>query len=307
MVTAPTVLVVGAGGSIPYGFPSGRDLTKEIIALLSDPGTIARQPPGLTLTRLGYPEKDIIKFATELQLSRQNSVDAFLENRAEFVKIGKAAIAAILIPRERQDKLNGTDDWYGYLFNRLLLNLKEGAEAPLTIVTFNYDRSLDYFIYSGFEHSFCLSGAELNRKLFKLKIIHVHGLLCPLPLFAPANVPSRPYINDAGTDAVRVAADCIRIVHEAGDDDAEFVAARQALQNASRIEILGFGYSAENTRRLFGAFLKSTQGILARGSGFGMTRAEQLNIAERFNGRIVIGATEHDCHRFLREFVGLIS
>ncbi len=208
MVTEPTVLVVGAGGSIPYGFPSGRDLTKEIIRFLSDPGTIARQPPGLTLTRLGIFRKrhNLRDLPKELQLSRQNSVDAFLENRPEFVKLGKNAIAAVLIPRERQDRLNETDDWYGYLFNRLFLNLKEGADSPLTIVTFNYDRSLDYFIYSGFEHSFHITGAELSQKLSKLRIIHVHGLLCPLPFFAPANVQARPYVPDAGIDAVRAAA-----------------------------------------------------------------------------------------------------
>ena len=61
-------------------------------------------------------------FATELDRTGRNSVDAFLEHRTEFEKIGKAAIIAALIPKEQPGNLfarSNHEHWYQYLFRQM--------------------------------------------------------------------------------------------------------------------------------------------------------------------------------------------
>lgn len=308
MVSRPTVLIVGAGGSIPYGFPSGRTLMKEVIEGLSQPknNLIAR-----IIQAQEYNENDMQHFARELNLSGHYSIDAFLENRAEFISIGKRAIAAALIPRERDDQLFGSDDssdWYRYLYNRLVQNIKRGANQPLTIITFNYDRSLDHFLYISFKHTYKVDGPELRKKLANLRIIHVHGLLGHLPLYAPTGEPVRKYSPIAEPSLIMESANDLRIVHEAAENDPEYMAAREILEKADRICMLGFGYSPTNISRLLaGNWRQRHTDHRIVGSAFGLTHSEKSEIQDCFNRQVALGASDQDCLRFLRENVDVIN
>ncbi len=85
------------------------------------------------------------------------SIDAFLEFRNDYAEIGRRAIADALIRYERDDLLwpddrHGTiDNWYAYLFNKLVKGIRFEAfnSLPISFVTFNYDRSLSYFLLRG--------------------------------------------------------------------------------------------------------------------------------------------------------------
>src|SRR6267378_303056 len=99
MIEKRTVLILGAGASMPYGFPSGSGLRRHIIEYLD-----------------------------ELLSADTTSIDVFLERRTEFVEIGKAAIAATLIPLESTRNLFQTwtlpsvlmsQTWYQYFASTL--------------------------------------------------------------------------------------------------------------------------------------------------------------------------------------------
>ena len=92
MIEKRTVLVLGAGASKPYGFPTGRELIREIAAGLKNTGSEVAQ----LLSAHGHEPSELAKFSDALLDSAQPSVDVFLENRAEYLEAGKAAIAAAL-------------------------------------------------------------------------------------------------------------------------------------------------------------------------------------------------------------------
>src|SRR5438445_5956235 len=104
MITQQTVLVLGAGASKPFGFPSGKELleriTRQICGHKPDQSTL-----GEALLAFGASELDVAQFGSALHHSQRNSVDAFLEFRPEFLNVGKAAIIASLIPYESPARL----------------------------------------------------------------------------------------------------------------------------------------------------------------------------------------------------------
>src|SRR2546423_9819863 len=98
MITRPTVLVLGAGASADYGFPLGYRVVTQICHGLTSPNEDLHK----RLLGCAFSANDIESFRIALELSAQLSIDTFLENRPDFLKIGKAAIACCLIPCESQ-------------------------------------------------------------------------------------------------------------------------------------------------------------------------------------------------------------
>ncbi len=151
MMNKKTLLILGAGASAPVGYPSGRALLMKVANELSNEAfALFRE-----LRDVGYRQAEMEKFRIALAGSMQPSVDAFLEKRPDFLDIGKAAIAAALIPMEQRTLFERGEQatWYEYLFNRLGDQSDRFHENQLSIVTFNYDRSLEYFLYSAIVHS----------------------------------------------------------------------------------------------------------------------------------------------------------
>ena len=61
MIETPTVLVLGAGASMPFGFPSGKRLVALICDLLN-----GELPTTHLLERCGYKKKQIWEFRESL-------------------------------------------------------------------------------------------------------------------------------------------------------------------------------------------------------------------------------------------------
>jgi hypothetical protein len=83
MLTKKTVLVLGAGASIPFGFPSGQKLLRDIVKETAEP---KRTCLGEVLLQCGFNESYIKAFSSALLKSQRMSVDAFLEHRQDFWK-----------------------------------------------------------------------------------------------------------------------------------------------------------------------------------------------------------------------------
>jgi hypothetical protein len=106
----------------------------------------------------GYIAKALMTLPTAAKVahaflhSGQLSIDTFLSKRGdEFSETGKWAIAAALCIRETPTMvMNATieGDWYAYLWSVMSGTLSKVDDVPfekIKIITFNYDRSLEYF------------------------------------------------------------------------------------------------------------------------------------------------------------------
>ncbi|SRR5712691_1982973 len=300
MIGRRTVLVLGAGASAPYGFPCARQLRDHILNGLSK--EIAQ--PFQLLTAAGFDARHVINFRDALRKSGQASVDVFLEHRSEFLKVGKTAIAAALIPYEDEAKLWGGDEnWYEYLWQHLGPSLMDDvAQSQLSIVTFNYDRSLEHFLFSALKESHNIGIDDAARYLREvIRIVHVHGQLGPLPYADHGTGDGRAYrpVDPANLkDAAVAAARGIKIVHESAKNDPAYVQARELLSQAEIVIFLGFGYLKGNLERLGIPSLSPNIGLT--GTAYGLVEGERAEVGLVVSQRISLGNMHHGVLEFLR-------
>jgi len=285
---------LGAGASIPFKFPSGWELVREICRKLEGGQAIRQVLEG----PLQIPNAQLNAFRSALAASRQPSVDQFLEFRAEFLDVGKAAISAALIPYEQIAHLRPEQrSWYDYLWDALRCPRDQFCENRLSIITYNYDRSLEQYLRSAIQNSYGISDDETTKLLLNIPIVHLHGSLGEL---SPAG---RPYTSDLNGDTVRRAAGSIRVIHE--EIVEPYQQAMPLIQQAEMICFLGFGYNPVNVERLGVANWKTDAGLF--GTAYGYSDAERSMIHnERLKGRSFNFGTEvQDVLQFIR-FRGLL-
>jgi len=247
MISKRTVLIIGAGASDHLGYPVGSQLINQIVSL-----------PGTEIFKNIYNEEVIKNFQFRLKRYGSYSIDDFLENNREFIEMGKSFIAYCLKKYEDEDKLFPpyNSGWYQYLFNKMLPSSDEQFENnKITIITFNYDRSLEAYLHNTIMHRFNQSEADSLNILRKIGIIHPHGML--------GGYPEIPYsqcwkkdkeLNEEDTQLLEKITNSIKIIHEISEvEDTfcsnEFEIAHKALQKTEKIYFLGFGFHEDNIRR----------------------------------------------------------
>ncbi len=263
LIRKKTVFILGAG-SAPTGFPLGRQLMLNICGQLSNVRAVTesrfkRYPErykGNSFSDImldcGFDYKKLETFQQELQKSMQPSIDAFLEHLPEYVDVGKAAIAVSLIPFENLETLlsrspDQRPSWYEYLFNQMGARKEVFPENKLAIVTFNYDRSLEYFLFTALKNSYRLAEKEAADLLSKIPMVHAHGQLGK-PTFWASD--GRDYSPEVTTDIIRQCVSEIKIIHEQRAVSEELDKARSLMKNADVLCFLGFGYHPANMERL---------------------------------------------------------
>ena len=111
------------------------------------------------------------------------SIDAFLAKRTGFTTIGKLCIAAHLVIRERPDHVMNEandDHWYRHLWNVLVAgtdDVQDLGRNKIKFVTFNYDRSLEYFLHTAAKYTYGVNDDAAANALRRLEIRHVYGSL----------------------------------------------------------------------------------------------------------------------------------
>ena len=268
MINRNVVLILGAGASMPFGFPSGFELMTLIINDLNP----SNSNPMLSLiSHIGFKRQEVEDFRNALRQSGKKSVDAFLEHRTEFIPIGKVATACVLLPHESEERIFGRNasNWYEYFFNKLNAKFEEFDKNSVAIITFNYDRSLEYYLLTALRHSYGKSSEECSHRLGSIPIVHLYGQLGDLPLLGNDGIEFGSRLN---TDVVRKAAAGIQIIHEDVAKNPQFQRAHRLLNKAERVCFLGFGYDQTNLERLAGYTPPPKQGVI--GSAKGLTNRE---------------------------------
>jgi hypothetical protein len=245
--------------------------------------------------------------------------------------VGRWAIAEKLIRCERDDSIFGPttvgdpldqtlidDDWYAYLFNILtesITRLEDVGKLPISFITFNYDRSLEYFLTAYLVSNFPSESFTAVREVVKqIEILHVYGRLDKLPT---EEEYGRDYLDTITPEIVMKAAAEIKVLHEGDENNNEFRRARELMTAADAILFLGFGYHAENMRRLQVPFdrldgraasssIKQIRQIF--GTVYKLTGPETNIIQHLYsNNRMTVANTNHTITDALRHNLGFLS
>jgi hypothetical protein len=281
MITRNTVFILGAGASVPYGFPSGEtlrlDICKKFVKRIISLGNIPHHATAEI--------KDIVAkarpFCDAFFKSSTHSIDLFLARNILFSEIGKMAIVSSILEAEKNSAFREdmsdqykSQDWYSYLFKKMTEDLTDTGsyrnfgENKVTFITFNYDRSLEYFLYESLSNAFNSARKdEIIDQLRFINIFHVYGVIDNLPWQGGGT----EYKVDSSLAAINRMRNNIRLIHERINSESREM--KRAMRYASRFYFLGFGYAEENLDILgISSFLDGHQDIY--GTAFGMTEKE---------------------------------
>jgi hypothetical protein len=338
MIEKRTVFILGAGASCPYGFPTAKALRSKIIgefvsayeSLLKE-----RQKSGINGINEGYPSAaDATRFANCFDVSSTESIDLFLSRHPQFKTIGKIAIALTILKAEQTSQFREgakvDEDWYFLLFNRLTRELagrdgyQEFSKNNVAFVTFNYDRSLEYFLFNSLLHAFeGADPARVQEQILGLAIVHVYGQIAPVKLYDNSQEQLPIYSLAYGRDIAHLSVvdflSDMRYLYVVREDraNAQLEKARMAISEAERIFFLGFAYAKENLEAIgLPDVLKRHHRVYgtARGwitteinrvrSGFLLTLQRLAEAAgSSLDGSETVEIRNCDCVQLLRDFL----
>lgn len=144
-----TVFVLGAGASVPYGLPTGLQLTRDVLSRCRE-GTFSEK----VLEALDDSNSNlstIREMGRRIRACMPITIDAWVgasSDSQKFSRLAKAMIAGVLLlceARQRARTLPSSkrdSDWLGTLLNGACCNL--GEPAPIRMITFNFDRLVEW-------------------------------------------------------------------------------------------------------------------------------------------------------------------
>ncbi len=301
------VFILGAGAGKPYGLPLGDELYQFIC------GNIWKQ----------FRDEDIEEmakdFARELRQTCGVSIDRYLNINKGLKDIGILSIAAAIhffelnsIPKLPFNNFSLEGDWYTCLYRRMIQGLETPedllriSENKVSFITFNYDRSLEHYLFNnlyGLLKNAGVSKEAVATKLVEIPIIHVYGKTGYLPWEGKA-APSVHYGFDKrlpGEIAIQTQK-MINLIYEERKDSPELERAKKLISNADRIIFLGFGYDEMNLSIL--GLPGLMQNKLVLGTAFNLTENERNQIETKLGfGRLHPESKiiDCDCLMLLRE------
>ncbi|TET35364.1 MAG: hypothetical protein E3J72_11185 [Planctomycetota bacterium] len=244
------VFVLGAGASMPYGFPSGEGLKDEICDQL--PIIWSKMKP-----KDDRAKRDAENVVREIAKADTYTIDEFLEYNSEYRHFCRIGIAAIILQRENLDKprnaLPKDDHWQKYLWPWLITKDPNAfPDRKATFITYNYDRSLEYAMGLTISGRYTADMQTAMGFVSKVRIIHVYGRLGRLF----GHKGSGEYVPYGGRNGEKkyekylgIAANQIKTIGEGyGTQDMGY--AWQDLAQARRVIFLGFGFNKTNLKLL---------------------------------------------------------
>jgi hypothetical protein len=313
MIVKPTVFVLGAGASRPYGFPVGSKLAEKVCALM--PTKQGSNTDGLnwiqTWLSVGDDEfsSSLAKNLPErFKESGCETLDEFVEapGNHRFLPLVKAGIIKVLLecendvnlfpqpPKDQSPKwsIRGSansyqayempehtdDDWVRYLLRIMRTDRPETfSQNQVNFVTFNFDRSFERRLYTMLLASYGVPASEAAALASSIPVLHMHGRLGAEGWI---HITGREYGTKTSGDEINSIYRDIRIVHEE-IEEAKIDLCHQWLDGADTIVFLGFGYHQSNIRRL-GMDRDRIHKTNILGTAYGLTEAEAMRARRRF-------------------------
>jgi hypothetical protein len=293
-----TVFILGAGASMPFGFPSAYNLTSRVLGNLQSKREVNLLK---SIPRMHFDDDTISAFVQAIKHSVPKSIDELLQTRREFIGLGRAAIAQALMPFEQPEKLFARDNeqnWYGLIFDRLKGPPEALPSERMSFITLNYDRSLEHYLFEAFRAFYGMNDAGCRTTMEKIPIIHIYGQLGYLPW--QRGDECRPYLPSTAFEDITLGARHLRLIHESPQNDDTLSQARRLLSEADKVYFLGCGYH-ESYMQLFDlSGLSLSTGIF--GTSCGLTEAEKKIIMDKHRRLYLDVGTDRTIFRYLREY-----
>jgi hypothetical protein len=187
--------------------------------------------------------------------------------------IGKISIARMLISYEIDNNLRVTENnWYMYLFDRMNISFGQLDQNNISFITFNYDRSLEYFLFEAIKNQFGKEPSECTEMMKNFPIVHLYGQLDPLPWQERGG---KKYSSTENLhERLMAAPENIKLISDERDieESEEFKEAYKLIELADRIFFLGFSFDETNLKRL-NITLMNTKEIIATKHGLEVARS----------------------------------
>jgi hypothetical protein len=341
------VLVVGAGASSEVNLPTGAQLKTEVAKaldirfermneLISGDRAIVQAFEKMTMTPDGRrgdinPLQKIawrIRDAMPQAISIDNFIDAHRSD-PQIAACGKLAIARSILSAETASPLTIdpgnvyntmnfealANTWLNVFFQLLTENceskdLKDRLQN-LTVITFNYDRCIEQYLYWGLQNYYGMSGEAAADALSCLEIHHPYGVVAALPwqrLSGSIEFGARPTI----TQLIDASAQLRTFTEGTDPARSDICATRAAIRSAERVAFLGFAYHRLNLELLFGGGGELTSHRAAYGTVFGVSAANTAAIRRELTSmggfaRKDIALDHLKCGDFLCEYSRSLS
>lgn len=334
MISEETVFILGAGASVPYGYPTGKGLRKLLIKDYRDiiSRTMRNSHENLDNSRLANEQNKYYSLIENYSRSPETSIDLFLARNPDYEKLAKQLIVMAIFEsdfrssfRENLSEDAEGMDWYSLLFSRMTETMispdsfRNLNNNKIAFITFNYDRSLEHFFFTSLSHAFTRSQDLISSKgwfsVFPFQVIHLYGRL-PLLKFEDS-VSGIEYRKPISFRNINAYASGIRVIYDRAND-AEIEKAQDLIRKAKKVFILGFGYANENLeilgipdifnhdQQVFGTALGMTEIEIKRTlikisnrKGGGGTSPLRNNSIKRNN----VILADLDCRMLLREYL----
>ncbi|RJY08663.1 hypothetical protein [Aurantiacibacter aquimixticola] len=283
MIRTKTTLVVGAGASTELQFPDGRELLARIAASFDFQrlgGDLESEDMAAMAVRIEAIAKqarvktdDLLEAGQTIRSATRisPSIDAILEQHGDnpmVLAVGKLAIAHFILraeaespmgaePRDPGDlPVRGTENWL-FQLARAVVNGVPRAKAEscfdnLSIVCFNYDRSVENYMPWALHMAFGMSVTDAQALVAeKLRIVHPYGTPGRLEWQA-GDAPVAEWGESDPDDFAGV----VEQLHTASERADQRGFQRQLVGEVTqgkRLVFLGFGFDPMNCAMLFDA------------------------------------------------------
>ena len=295
MIKNSTVFVLGAGASWHYGYPTGEELVDEVISMAKRfsehcqhrlaSRQVVQVIPEYVAQRIDVTQgaqgamegwdrvrRECLLLMNRLVSVRPLLIDHFLAWNESLRPIGRLMIAAVILECEaKRGQQDG--EWYRFIVHKLVYGCSESADLfknDVHFITFNYDASLEYHLFTALTSVDLLDKADVKRFLGSKRIVHAFGcvhhgiptendfidLNAAITLGRKFDEPldfSRDFEpRKTLLDRCLSSSKNLRTIdpHDKSEDEESLMLARQWIADASVIYILGYGFDASNNQRI---------------------------------------------------------
>jgi hypothetical protein len=310
MLRTRTTLIVGAGASAELQFPSNAELLARVIQ-----GYDFKRTASDTSTRDGQLLlRNIYKLAERLNKKVEEvaaaaerlrnacrlgrSIDTVLEQYDHdplVVACGKLAITFFLGQAEARSNLKDAPrlegelplqgkiaEYWIYQLGQLITSGVPRSRIgqtleQLTIINFNYDRSIEHFLPYALVMAYGIDLKEAQQVVAdKLDIVHPHGAIGRLP-WQTGDAPQAEWGVEQPWNIHAIAAQ-LKSLNERSADRNALRDIRLSVASAKRLVFLGFGFQPQNVDLLFENTLSHHPDVLI--STYGMSAGNTATVAQ---------------------------
>lgn len=237
-------------------------------------------------------------------------IDHFLAWNESLRPIGRLLIAAAILECEAAKGYRTPWPWHRFIVHKLVYGCSQSDDLfknDVHFITFNYDASLEYHLYEALTSLDIIEEADAQRFLTRDRIIHAYGCVhrdipsdgdfvdatvargLGTPFDVPLNFARDFEPRQLFLDRCQFAAENLKTIdpHDKDEDEASLALAREWIEKASVIYILGYGFDANNNRRIGLPSVRNVANKVVMFTNFGDRNTINKKASKLFIGDLV--------------------